>query len=148
MLLKAGILNHPGIKFSPKGYSILNPKLIKVSLNKAFWVLVYTAQKQVIKYQKNNKRILLMIKNIVNLTIIHLLILFDCFSALFISVACFNLSKLFSDNDKFFKSILIKAEIREEYIICGIRYKKSNFPPLVFILRIVESVKKKQLMVK
>ena len=120
LFLKAGILNHPGIKFNPKGYNMLNPKLKKVSLNKAFCVLVYTAQKQEIKYQKNNKRILLKIKNIKNLTIIHLLILFVCFSASLISVSFFILSRFFSDKDKFFNKILIQAEIREEYTICGI----------------------------
>ena len=37
--LKAGILKNPGIKFSPIGYSIDNPKLIKVSLIKIICVL-------------------------------------------------------------------------------------------------------------
>ena len=48
--LKAGILNIPGNKFIPKGYTIDIAKLINVSFIKIIWVLWYTAQKQVIKY--------------------------------------------------------------------------------------------------
>ena len=95
-------------------------KLIIVSLIKTVWVLVYTAQKQEIKYQKKSKRILLKIKNIINLTIMHLLILIEIFFALLKSFSCFKDNKLFSDKDSFFNNILIIAEITEEYKIWGI----------------------------
>ena len=40
----------PGNKFNPNGYSIDKQKLIKVSFINIFWVFIYTAQKQDIKY--------------------------------------------------------------------------------------------------
>ena len=39
-------LKMPGIKFRPKDNSNDIPKLIKVSLIRGIWVLLYTAQKQ------------------------------------------------------------------------------------------------------
>ena len=49
-----GILNIPGNKLIAKGYNIEKKKLRRVSLNNIVCVLLYTAQKQEIKYQKNN----------------------------------------------------------------------------------------------
>jgi hypothetical protein len=58
-------------------------------------VFVYTAQKQLIKYQKNNKSILLIIKNEMNLTKIHFLILLDCLFAIIIFFSCFKTKRFF-----------------------------------------------------
>ena len=59
--LKAGILNIPGNKLSPKGYNNDKAKLLKVFSNNIICVFLYTAQKAEIKYQKNiNKTKLIM----------------------------------------------------------------------------------------
>ena len=42
--LNAGILNNPGSRYIPSGYIIDNPKLIRVSLIRCIWVLVYIQQ--------------------------------------------------------------------------------------------------------
>ena len=123
-------------------------KLIIVSFIKTVWVLVYTAQKHDMKYQKNNKSVLLSIKNIINLNTMHLLIYFETFFAFFNSFSCFNDNKFFSDKERIFNNILITAEIIEEYNICGIRKIISYFPLLSVTLFIVESSKKKPLIVK
>ena len=79
-------------------------------------------------------------KNIENLINKEFLTDLGCF-LLFGASLKFNM--LFSDKDKFFISKLIIEEIREEYIICGKRRRK--FDSVVYILCIVESVKKKPL---
>ena len=38
--LKAGILNIPGNRYKPNGYTIEIPKLIKVSIIKIIWVFL------------------------------------------------------------------------------------------------------------
>ena len=77
-------------------------------------MLVYTAQKQVIKYQKNAKRIILMIKNIINLIIIQFLILFESFSAFIELFSFFNSKIFFSDKESVLIIILTALEIKEE----------------------------------
>ena len=81
LLFIAGILKNPGIKLSPKGYIIDNPKLIKVSFNKMICVFLYTAQKHDMKYQRNNINKKLNTKNIINLAFKQDLIFFDFFLA-------------------------------------------------------------------
>ena len=67
------------------------------------------------KYQKNNNNILLNIKNIINFIVIHVLIFFDAFVAIFKSFS-FLIDKIFfSDKDNNFNIILITAETIEEY---------------------------------
>ena len=80
-------------------------------------MLVYTAQKQEIKYQKNNKRIILKIKKKVNLIVIHLSIFLDFLIAIFRFFYCFISKIFFSDKDNNFNIALIIAEIIVEYKI-------------------------------
>ena len=64
--LNTGILKNPGIKFKPNGYIIDKVKLIMVSIINIIWVFLYTAQKQEIKYQKNNIKNKLKVKKSTN----------------------------------------------------------------------------------
>ena len=118
--LNAGILNIPGIKFNPNGYSIDNPKLIKVSLINIIWVFLYTAQKEEIKYQKKKINNKLKMKNIANFIFIYVLIWFYFFCATLKFFSCFIDNICLSDKDNCFKIILITEDIRDEYNICGI----------------------------
>ena len=53
MTLKDITLNPAGKKYSIKGYKRPKAKLEIESFMKAIWVFLYTAQKQVITYQKS-----------------------------------------------------------------------------------------------
>ena len=66
LFLNAGIRKSPGSKFKPRGYTIDNPKLVKESIINIICVLIYTPQKQEIKYQKKNSNKKLKTKNIAN----------------------------------------------------------------------------------
>ena len=115
--LRAGNLNMPGNKFNPNGYNIEVIKLIKVSFIKIFCVFVYTAQKQDIKYQKNDIKIKLIKKNKINFILKHDSFCFDFLIASFILFSSFISKIFFSDKDNCFNIIFIIAEITEEYKI-------------------------------
>ena len=125
-----------------------NAKLTRVSSINIIWVLVYTAQKQEIKYQKNNNRISLNIKKIINLNEIYFSIFFAFLIAIFIFLCCLIDRIFFSDKDNNFNIILTIAETTEEYNICGIWKKISKTPLSSWILCIVSSLKKNPLTVK
>ena len=125
-----------------------NVKLIRVSFINIIWVFVYTAQKQEMKYQKNNKNKFPNIKKIINLIFIQFSILFELFIAWFILFCCFIVKTFFSDKDSNFKIIFITVEAIEEYNIWGI-WKKILKPPFSScILCIVSSLKKNPFIVK
>ena len=113
---KAVILKSPGINDSANGYTNDNPKLIPVSLINIIWVFLYTAQKHEIKYQQNNIKNKLIIKNTINFIFKHFCIFLALFFALEGSsfISDFNSKILFSVNDKFFNKILARAVINEE----------------------------------
>ena len=114
LALNAGILKIPGNKFKPKGYIIDNAKLNNVSFINIICVFIYTAQKQDIKYKKNNINKLLNNMKIINLIIKYFSMLFDFLKALLIFFSCFIVKISDSDKDKIFKIIFIAAEITEE----------------------------------
>ena len=59
---KESILKLDGNKYNPKGYIKSKRKLYKISSNRIICVFLYTAQKALIKYQKNTIIIKLIIK--------------------------------------------------------------------------------------
>ena len=103
--LKDGILNIPGKRFKPNGYSIDKPKLINVSFINIICVFTYTAQKQEIKYQKNTIIKKLYIKKIINLIFKKDSSFLDLYIIFFLSVISLSSKIFFSDNDKVFKII-------------------------------------------
>ena len=81
------------------------------------FIKYYTAQKQVIKYQKEHKNKKFKIKNNINLISKHFLIFLMIFLSTFKFFSCLTLKILFSERDNCFNIILITAEIVEEYNI-------------------------------
>ena len=102
------------MKYNKNGYDIDKPKLIKVSLNKIICVLIYTAQKQVIKYQKKNDKIKNKRKKIINLNN-NIFFMFLAKSIISL-ISCFSLISniLFSERAKSYIIILIIAGTIEE----------------------------------
>ena len=64
-----------------------------------------------------------------------------CFKP-FLDLFCLKVNILSFDNANNFRRVFKTIEIREEYIIIGRRYSKSNEPLLTYILCIVSSSKK------
>ena len=109
--LKKTTNNEKSTQFDTR-YKSKNVSSIKISC-----VFLYIAQKQDIKYQKNNIIRKLNIKNIINFNFIHFSTLLDCRTHSFAFLTFFNLRILFSDKDKYFKIVFRREGIIEEYII-------------------------------
>ena len=132
----------------PNGYIIEVIKLINVSFIKIIWVLWYTAQKQDIKYQKNDIKIKLIMKNKINFIFKQEPIFFDFSIALDKSFSSLISKIFFSDKDNCFNIIFMTVEITEENKIWGIWYIKLKLPLSSYTLCIVSSLKKNPLIVK
>ena len=124
-------------------------KLIIVSLIKTVWVLIYTAQKQEIKYQKKSKSILLRMKNIINLTIMHLLILIEIFFALFKSFSLyFTINGFFFDDSTMHKVTESNGKYDIIYQIPQILYSSVVSAVINMILKRLSLSEKNILLIK
>ena len=86
---------------------------------------MYTAQKQEIKYQKNIKRIKLIMKNKRIFILKHFSMYLDFLIAVFKNFTFFISKISLSDKANIFIIALITVVIIKEYIIWGIRKKIS-----------------------
>ena len=97
--------------FNPSGYKSDKPKLLIVFSISIFWVFLYTAQNAEIKYQKNETKIKVIVKNKVNFIFNFLFKKTDCFKASFGFGIFFIITMSLLDNPSFFITTLIKQEI-------------------------------------